>query len=269
MPLARRGVSDLIDDPGWLPSVLLLWVALVGTPLLLTASRIVEDVPLIVAIGWVWLAYLAASALSGPGPWPQAGSLATAVAVAGAWLLIWLAEGSYPIAGLPLFGDWTDRYWWTFGALFFVGLSAAICIHPPTHSARMTRLMLVSLLAVLTLLVPWWWLPSTNNGQYVLSTTAGLAAVAAADVLSLRLARAGSRSLAISAVTLVILSSTFIAAGAFWRIAIGNFTPFPSQDVASELAQSVTLVAVLFTTVVASAVALRRWRSASKQTPAE
>lgn len=129
--------------------------------------------------------------------------------------------------------------------------------------------MLVSLLAMLTLLVPWWWLPSTNNGQYVLSTTAGLAAVPAADVLSLRLARAGSRSLAISAVTLVILSSTFIAAGAFWRIAIGNFTPLPSQDVASELAESVTLVAVLSTTVVASVVALRRWRSASKQTLAE
>jgi len=264
-----KAVADLIDDPGWLPSLVLLWIGLVGAPLTLTALQILEDVAPIVAVGWVWLTALVASALSGHGPWLRAGSLAAAVAVGAGWFLAWLSEGLYPIAGLPLFGDWTSARWWIFGGLFFVGMSGAICVNPPTPTARMTRAGIVSLLAVATLLIPWWWLPTSNVAEAVLFSTIGLAAIAAADVLSVRMANRGSkRDLSVIAVTLFALVSSLFAAGVFWRVWNGNFTPFPFQEVTTDLAKAVTLGSVLCATVLASAIALRLTRSKSPHRPA-
>jgi hypothetical protein len=249
-----------------MPSLLLLWIGLVGTPLILTGLQVLDDLPMIVVIGWVWLTFLAGSALSGPGRWLRAGSLATAVSVGGGWILAWLAEGSYPIAGLPLLGGWTDTTWWMFGGLFFVGMSGAICIHPLAPSARIARIGLVSLLAVLTLLIPGWWLRVSNNTQYVLLVTAGLAAIAAADVLSVLWRRKGlAWNVSVVAVPLFALVLFFFAAGVFWRIRIGTFSPFPFAEVTGDFAKTATLVAVFLGTVVASTVALRRASLRSKK----
>jgi hypothetical protein len=249
----------LVDDPGWMPSLLLVWIGLVGTPLVLTELQVFETLPLIVAFGWVWLTFLAGSALSGTENWVRAGSLATAVAVGGGWALVWLADGHYPITGLPLFGDWTDTYWWMFGGLFLAGVSGAISIRPPTLSARMARIGLVSLLAVVTLFIPWWWLPVSNNAQYVLFVTVGLAAIALADLFSVQIERKGfTWNPSVVAVPLFVLVSFLFAAAVFWRIRIGSFTPFPFAEVTGDFAKTATLLAVLLGTVVASTVALRR-----------
>lgn len=173
----RMTVGDLVDASDWMPSLLLLWIGLVGAPLVLTALQAIEELPLIVAIGWVWLTFLGSSALSGPGAWVRTGSLATSVLLSGGWILLWVADGLYPIAGLPLFGAWTDTSWLMLGGVFLAGKSAAICIRPPVPSARMARVAVVSLVAGATLIVPWWWLPTSNNTQYVLFFTAGLGAV--------------------------------------------------------------------------------------------
>ena len=228
---------------------------------MLTELQVFETLPLTVPFGWVWLTFLAGSALSGTGNWVRAGSLATAVAVGGGWTLVWLAEGHYPIAGLPLVGSWTDTSWSMFGGVFLVGTSGAICIHPPAPSARMARIGLVSLLAVVTLLIPWWWAPVSNSAQYVLSVTAGLAAMAAADLLSVQTKRKGfTWTLSVVAVPLFVLVSLLFAAAVFWRVRIGSFTPFPFAEVTGDFAKTATLIAVLLGTVVASTVALRRAR---------
>jgi hypothetical protein len=82
---ARRPVGDLVDDPGWMPSLLLVWIGLVGTPLVLTELQVFETLPLIVAFGWVWLTFLAGSALSGTENWVAVWLRLSRLAEVGLW----------------------------------------------------------------------------------------------------------------------------------------------------------------------------------------
>jgi hypothetical protein len=261
-------VGELIDDSGWTPSLVLLWIGLVGVPWALTSLQVFGDLAPVVAVGLLWLAAVAASALSGSDSWLRAGTLAAAIAIGGGWFLAWLEEGLYPIAGLPLFGDWTSDRWWLFGGLFFVGLAGTVCINPPTSSARMNRVGFVSLFALVTLLIPWWWLPTSNVTEAALFSTAGLAAVALADVVSAWMARiGGTRDLTFLSVTLFAFVSSLFAAGVFWRVWNGNFTPFPFQEVTTDLDKAATIGSVMITTVLASAVVLRRRVSRQTRSP--
>lgn len=252
-------MAELIDDSGWMPSLMLLWVGLAGVPWAITSLQLFGDLAPVVAVGLIWLAAIGASALSGLGPWLRPGTLAAGIAIGGGWVLAWLDEGLYPIAGLPLFGDWTSDHWWLFGGLFFVGLASTVCINPPTPSARTTRVGFVSLFAVAILIVPWWWLPPSNVAGAILFTTAGLAAVALADVVSVWIASSGvTKDFTFLSVTLFAFVTSLFAVGGFWRLWNGNFTPFPFQEVTTDLGKAATLGAVLLTTAVTSAVALRR-----------
>lgn len=270
MSVAPRSVGELIDDPGWMPSLVLLWIGLVGVPWALTSLQLFGDLDPVVAVGLVWLAAVAASALSGSDFWLRAGTLAAAISIGGAWFLAWLEEGLYPIAGLPLFGDWTSDRWWHFGGSFFVGLAGTVCINPPTPSAQMNRVGFVSLFAVVTLLIPWWWLPTSDVTEAVLFLTAGLAAVALADVVSAWMARiASTRDLAFLSVTLFAFVSSLFAAGVFWRVWNGNFTPFPFQEITTDFGKAATLGSVIMATVLASAVFLHRGGSKPTHSPHE
>ncbi|HZD24138.1 MAG TPA: hypothetical protein VE569_12170 [Acidimicrobiia bacterium] len=269
MSLAPKSLGDLIDDPWWMPSLLLLWIGLVAVPWALTSLQAPQHLVVIAAAGGVWLVDIAASALSGYGSWLRAGSLAAAVVVVGIWFLVWLDEGLYPIAGLPLFGAWNSETWQVFGTSFVVGIAGAVCVKPPTSSARITRIGVVSLFAVATLLVPWWWLPTSDLAWAFLVTTVGLAAVAAADMVSVWRAKLGRRrDLSLIAVTLLGLVSSLFAAGVFWRVWNGNFTPFPFQEVTTDLGKAVTLGSVVAATVLVAAIARRLEGSNSTHRPA-